>query len=96
VGGLGRAIGGAAGRAVLDSVFGGRSRKRARTRRKRLAEQAVFTETQISDAMRQLKTLPRFKRKRADGFWEDAETDEDKRARAVELLQEKLAKPSPM
>jgi hypothetical protein len=46
--------------------------------------------------MRQLKTLPRFQRKRADGFWEDAETDEDKRARAVELLQEKLAKPSPM
>ena len=49
----------------------------------------VFTETQISDAMRQLTPVWR---KREDGFWEDAETDEDKRARAVELLQEKLAK----
>merc|ERR1719375_1706426 len=52
-------------------------------------EEDVFTETQISDAM---KNLPRVWKKRADGMWEDAQTDEEKRARAVEVLREARAK----
>jgi hypothetical protein len=49
------------------------------------AEEADFTETQISDAMRQ---LPRNWKKREDGFWEEAETVEEKRVRAMEVLRE--------
>ena len=53
-----------------------------RTRKMDPREEDVFTETQISDAM---KNLPRVWKKRADGMWEDAQTDEEKRARAVEV-----------
>jgi len=59
-----------------------------RTRKMDPREEDVFTETQISDAM---KNLPRVWKKRADGMWEDAQTDEEKRARAVEVLREASA-----
>jgi hypothetical protein len=60
-----------------------------RSRKMDPREEDVFTETQISDAM---KKLPRVWKKRADGMWEDAQTDEEKRTRAVEVLREASAK----
>ena len=60
-----------------------------RTRKMDPREEDVFTETQISDAM---KNLPRVWKKRADGMWEDAQTDEEKRARAVEVWSQYTSK----
>jgi len=54
------------------------------------AEAAVFTEAQISKAMRQ---LPPVWQKDEKGYWVEAEPDEEQRARAVELLREALSKP---
>merc|ERR1719387_2167990 len=51
-----------------------------------------FTEKQIRDKMRQ---LPGEWQKSENGYWEDVETDAEKRARAVEMLQEAVANMKP-
>jgi uncharacterized protein Smg (DUF494 family) len=62
------------------------TRSESRTDPRSTADEAGFTAAQISEAMLQLPQLPSFQKKRADGYWEDVETDEEKRARAVEVL----------
>merc|ERR1719379_116443 len=57
-------------------------------------EQAVFTETQISDAIGRLYPKGRFE-KNENGFWVDVEPMEEKRVRAVEKLREELAEIKP-
>merc|ERR1719379_3191355 len=57
-------------------------------------EQAVFTETQISDAIGRLYPKGRFE-KDENGYWVDVEPMEEKRVRAVEKLREELAKVKP-
>merc|ERR1719443_1500728 len=58
------------------------------------AEQAEFTETQISDAIGRLYPKGRFE-KDESGYWVDVEPMEEKRARAVMMLKEALAEVKP-